>query len=286
MRYARYWIFVLFLTQACLGDPPLAMVTKIHGAVRVKGQNLELLSYLSENDQADLAPDSSLTLSYVKGGVRATVVGPARIQVQGNKPVLLTGKPDQLQLVQPDKRVGVALPANVDLGSGGSLRRGEVSLHLSRKLLPGLQSVDFSALPSYRTFRLEVENSSTFERVFESEEAQNGSFSIPDGCLKPGQSYDFLLQATSDGGTTKEVREESVVVLSQELADGLRQKADEVAHTPTQSPAGVELLALYLSYGLDREALQLVDRLSEGKDSATRLHELRKTLRSRLQYQP
>lgn len=286
MRAIKLVFLILTFLQAGLCETPTAMVTKVHGKVTVNGKPLELLSYLSASDQANVPQGAQLTLSYVKGGARATVTGPAMVQAGADKPSLVSGKPGQLQVAQPSKRVGVALPSDVNLNIGGSLRRGEVSLHLSRKILPGPQKIVFSALPAYSSFRLVVENSSTYEGVYKSEQPEAYAFTIPAGRLQPGQSYDFLLQATSDGGATKEVREEAVVVLSEDLARPLRQKAEEFALAPAQSAAGVELLALYLSYGLDRDALELLSKLEQDSENSKRLEELKQSLRTRLQYQP
>lgn len=285
MRLFKIALMIVLLVQIGLAESPLVLVTKVDGKVQSGGKPLELLSYLSDGDKALVAQGAQLTLSYVKGGLRATIIGPATVEVKSDKPALISGNPSQLKLAQPAKRIGAVLPSNLDLGSGGSLRRGEVSLHLSRKIMPGEQRIEFTALPNFKDFRLIVENSSSFEKVYESESPVNGAFVIPASKLSPGQSYDFLLQATSEAGGSKEIKEESVAVLNRDLADKLLQQAEEVSKANNEEPDVTELLALYLSYGLDREALRLVERLSSASDPNDRLQELKKTLRGRLQYQ-
>lgn len=284
MRIFKLLALIAVSVQLALANSPVALVTEIEGGVQSHGRPLELLSYLSKDDLAVVAQGGKVTLSYIKGGLRATVVGPATILLKEGEPALLKGEPSQLSLIKPPKRVGAALPSNLDLGSGGSLRRGELALHLPRKVMPGEQRVEYSARPSFKTFRLVVENSSTFERVFESEAPVNGAFLIPASKLSPGNSYDFLLQGTSEAGGTAETKEESVVVMSGELADNLAELARKVSKAGAAGPESAELLALYLSCGLDLEALRLVERLTSDSEPSARLHSLKKTLRARLQY--
>lgn len=284
MRLLKISTVLFLLLQICLANSPVALVTKVDGKVQSNGKPIELLSYLANGEKALVANGAHLHLSYVKGGLRATVTGPATIEVKEGEPVLVTGKPAQLQVTRPSKRVGSTLPTNLDLGSGGSLRRGEIALHLSRKIMPGEQRIEFTALPSFREFRLVVENSSSFETVYESDSPSQGFFVIPAGKLASGQSYDFLLQATSPSGS-KEVKEESIAVLSEDITQRLQQQTAELQDTQPDTPETAELLALYLSYGLDREALALVEKLAKTSEPGGRLSDLRGTLRNRLQYQ-
>jgi hypothetical protein len=259
------------------------MVTKLEGRATQNGQNLELLSYLAVGDTAEVVDKGVLVLSYVKGGLRATATGPCRIKLGSEGPTLLAGQNSQLSIVKPERRVGAALPSHLDISSGGAIRRGELALHLSRKLLPGEQRVPFSALPSFREFRLVVSNASTFVPVLTTEEFRDMSFTIPEGALEPGQSYEFLLQGTTDTGQSFEFEEKGVVVLSPEIAERLNQtKANS---NSAELPEATELLALYLQYGLDQQALDSVNLLLKNGPSHQSLLDIRSKLETRLNYQ-
>ena len=283
MKTSLILILSLLLSTACLAQNPVALVTKLQGKATSQGQELQLLSYVQSDQQASVAAGGQVVFSYIKGGLRATAIGPCTVALKADGPQLVKGASKQLTIVRPESRRGAVLPEHLDLGSGGHLRRGELSLHLSGKLLPGEQTVVYSALPSFTSFRLTVSNSSTYEDVYESEDVTAHSLVIPAGKLKPGQTYDFLLQASTDSGQNMEAEKQGVVVLSQEVAEKL-QTLEKTADSSSHFEAQAELLAVYLKYGLDLEALEKVQKLLQQSQNDTRLEEIKNVLLSRLEY--
>lgn len=274
-------VTVLLLSFVAWAETPVAMVTKLKGKATLQGQPLQLLSYLNSDDKAQVSAGSEVVFSYIEGGVRATVNGPCTVRFTPEGPLLTSGKPEQLKLKRPARRVGSTLPSHLDLGTGGHLRRGELSLHLSGKLLPGEQEIEISALPSFQFFYLTVSNSSTFEDVFEAEVSSH-TLKLPAGILKAGQSYDFLLEGTTTSGTTQELKKDGVVVLSEDVVERIRESEKQV--DPSDFESRVELLAVYLKHGLDRQSLKCVDSLLSTTGANSRLLEIRKLLRHRLNY--
>lgn len=275
---------LFLLLQPTSAETSLAMVTKVKGEGTAQGQKLKLLSYLAEGDKAKITSDSEFVFSYISGGLRAKIVGPCQVEFKKSGPVLLSGKKDQLTISRPKKRVGVALPSDLALGEGGHIRRGELSLHLSRKLLPGEQTIKFSGLPSFETFHLVISNASTYADVFENEVSKGQEFNIPKGTLRPGQSYDFLLQATTNTGQTMEVEAESVVVLSEDIASQLAGFPVPASVGAEQFPEATEVLSIYLTHGLDAEALQITQVMLKTAGDNPRLLEIEKNLKQRLQF--
>ncbi|HIB65732.1 MAG TPA: hypothetical protein EYO33_11650 [Phycisphaerales bacterium] len=272
----------LLLSTACLAQNPVALITKIQGKATSQGQELQLLGYVQSHQNAILEAGSQVVFSYIKGGLRATAVGPCTVSLKPGGPELLKGSANQLSVLRPESRRGAVLPDHLDLGSGGHLRRGELALHISGKLLPGEQTIVYSALPSFTRFRLTVSNSSTFEDVYESDDLTAHSVTIPQGKLEPGQTYDFLLQGSTETGQNMEAEKQGVVVLSQDVADKLEALQD-TAESSSNFEAQTELLAVYLKYGLDLEALDSVQKLLQ-QSQDDRLEEIKNVLLSRLEY--
>ena len=282
MRTTLILILGLLLTTTCVAQSPVALVTKLQGKATSQGQALQLLGYVQSGQSATLEAGSQVVFSYIKGGLRATAVGPCTVSLKPEGPQLLKGSAKQLSILRPESRRGAVLPDHLDLGSGGHLRRGELALHLSGKLLPGEQTVVYSALPSFTSFRLTVSNSSTFEDVYESEDLKAHSVTIPEGKLQPGQSYDFLLQGSTETGQNMEAEKQGVVVLSQDVADKL-QALESASESSSNFEAQAELLAVYLKHGLDLEALDTVQKLLQ-RSHDERLEEIKNVLLSRLEY--
>lgn len=276
---------VAALVQTATAQQPVALVTKLQGQATQSGQPIQLLGYLNLGSEAKLDSNGEMVLSYLDGDVRVSAVGPCRIKLGKDGPTLLEGTADQVVVKKAGKRVGAVLPSHLDIGTGGHLRRGELNLHLSDRLLPDASEVPYSSLPSFRIFHLTVSDASSFEEVLELEREGEGPFAIPPGTLEPGKSYDFLLQATSDSGSTKEVEKRSVVVLGEDLSHRLDALATAVESPDSQYAERAELLAVYLQHGLDTLALEQVERLLEQSSDNSRLKEIREILRGRLQYQ-
>lgn len=271
------------LSHTALAEKPLAMITKIKGTGTTSGQNMRLLSYLNLGDKAKVTKGSEVVFSFLNGKIRATATGPCELQLTNKGPVLLSGQAKQLRIESPNKRVSAVLPSELELGKGGHIRRGELALHLSEKLLPGKQNLKVSGLPSFETYYLTVTNASTFEDVYEAEIKKGDSFPIPSGILEAGQSYDFLVQATSAWGQTFEV-EETSVVLSDELSQSLQPHLLSTKISEAQFPQATELLVVYIQHGLDQQALETVEELLEVDNTHPKLIELRHNLRRRLRY--
>lgn len=281
MTRAASLLFVFFLTTGPLWAAPIAMVTEVKGHLTAQGKTVPLLGYIEPTVPVELKAGSHATFSYVTGGVRVKASGPCILRLQPDGPVVDKGDKTLVQVTRPAKRVGQNLPSDLDLSSGGHLRRGELTLSLPSKLLPGRQLVSYSAMPSLREFRLTVANSSTFEEVFQGDQVGSGPFELSAGTLKPGQSYDFLLQGTSDSGQTLEI-EQTAVVLSEEIAQGLREEALLAAERPGDFAAQTELLARYLRHGLDDLALGQTETLLSSAPDDSQLLELREKLRTRM----
>ena len=243
---------------------------------------MKLLSKLSEGDSADLSENSKFTFSYVSGGLRAQAVGPCRVTFTKAGPVLVTGQKDQLTITRPQKRVGVSLPTAANLVEGGHIRRGELSLQISRKILPGEQRINFSGLPSTQTFHLTVSNASTYVDVFEGEAVKGQSFLLPKGLLRPGQSYDFHLQGLSSSGQS-EVEKEKVVVLSEDIASRLAGITIPESVGPENFAEATELLSIYLEHDLDVEALQLTQMMLKSASDHPELLTIEENLKQHLQ---
>lgn len=282
----RFWILAFLtaiLIAPVLADQPVAMVTNLKGEATSNGEPLQLLSYLDSGQEAQIGAGSQVVFSYIQGGMRATVTGPCKVSLQPSGPKLTKGKATQIKVKKPKERTGAVLPSNLDLGSGGHLRRGELTLHVSGKLLPGEQVLEFSALPSFKTFYLTITNSSTFTEAFDSGELSVRELTLPSGTLEAGESYDFLLQATSDSGETKEWERQGVVVLSNDVSQKIRSLQSQ-GETAEDFETRAELLAVYLKHGLDREALGMVKSLLASSDSNARLVEIQNVLLRRMDY--
>lgn len=278
--FVKAIILCLLSTLPLLAEQSLALVTEVEGKVhRADKAQLQLLDYLGPGDKAVVEGGGRLVVSYVKGGLRATAVGPCVVQVNENGPVLLKGKSSQLSSSQPAKRVGHRLPSKFETQSG-SIRRGVLDLHLPRKFLPGPIEVKFTALPMLTDFELIVFDSTTNQEVYSQELASGHSFLIPADALKSGAAYDFEIAAS--GG--KEASVKGRVIVSESLAAELEEQIAE-RKAATDFPTKAELLSIYLGHGLDDRALPLVEELLEQNQGQEKLEEIQRNLRSMLNYQ-
>ena len=278
--FVKAILVTLLLAIPSLANDSLAMVTVVKGTVLNSNKaQLQILDYLASGEKAVVSKDSELVLSYVKGGVRATVTGPCTIQVNDAGPVVLEGKKSQLVSTRPAKRVGYQLPPKFETQSG-SLRRGELEIHLPRKFLPGEIEVPFTALPLYSDFYLTVYDATSKEEIYEQElEEGKKSFLIPAGKLKAGGVYDFDISAS--GG--KNVMAERRVVVGESLAEQLQDQI-EARTASSDLAAKSELLSIYLGNGLDDRALSLVDSMLEKNKNLERLQTIRENLLFMMNY--
>jgi hypothetical protein len=283
VRTAQILTILIILCQApAWCDTPLALVTKVEGKAVCADQKLDYLTYLGAGDVVVVSPSSQIALSYVKGGLRATVSGPCRIKMTPEGPTMLEGSASQLHSTQPNRRIGMILPSNLDISSGGTLRRGEISLHVSRQLLPGAHEIGFSALPSYGAFKLSISNSKSLRPTLEQEVTGREPFRIPDGLLQAGQCYDFWLQAVAENGDVKELEIKSVLVLEQPLAEQLEAHRLAAHESSDRISATTELLALYLYHHLDQLALDCAEDLLRNSQAKTNLANVATNLRNQL----
>jgi hypothetical protein len=273
-------VLLLTLFQAGLAESPLALVTDVKGQATRGEESLQLLTYLHAGDKATVSEEGKLVISYVEGGLRATVDGPCVVEIRKDGPVKVSGT-KQAHHQQAPERVGYKLPSNVDLGNPGATRRGELSLHISRKMLPGEQEIKFSAIPALSDFQLTISDANSYEEVYAEETEHGRSFTIPEGVLKAGRTYEFRL--ASSGGLEIQT-DQPIAVLSDDLAARIGKRLAE-RDGALSIPAKVELLAICEQYNLDHRALELVQELLKEVGPSQRLVKDQKKLRALLDYE-
>ena len=247
-RTIWFWLSCLFLVSVgSSAEENIAMITSMTGSVTSQGTQLEILDFVKSDQKATLERGSTATFSYVAGGKRFTVQGPCTVRFSEQGPQK-AGSGGGIQGVVPSKRQGTDLTSSFNLDFGGQVRRGEVHLHMSRALLPGGQVIDVTATPAFTSFYFSVFDST--QRKFQSEELTESEWKVPDGVLKPGETYEFILEATTDSGRREVIRATNVRTLDSESAKIVRQ-AMEARQEESDMLNQIELLAIFLRFELD-----------------------------------
>lgn len=270
------WLFTSL--QSAWAQESLALVTTVKGEVNSQGHALQSLDFLDDQQVVSVSEGGILALSYVKGGTRVTVTGPAQVRLDSAKPRLLQGTPAQLTVTKAKRRAGVALPDKVDFRDSGALRRAVFGLFLPRKVLPGAQQFAYSVPTGSRETRLWVFDASSQQEAYRGEPADGSVFRLPAGALKAGHSYEFVLEARDAAGKTTQYKTEPVVVVvTEEVANEL-----EVLSKNHNLTDRVEYLMNLNEIGLDQQALTVVESLLQEGLTGKSLSRLRRGLRSQL----
>lgn len=256
------------------------MLTAGSGVTTEDGTRLHRLKYVERNQNASVQAGATATFSYIRGGGRFTITGPCQVTFLESGPQKTGGK-GSIERYLPSKRVGKELPPELNLKFGLHVRRGELHLHLPRCTLPEKQSVSFSATPAFTRFYLTVFDSQG--RKFESEELKDKSWQIPEDLLKPGETYEFILEGFTDSGRREELEPKKVIVLDAAAA-ALVLQATRSRQDGSDPVGQMELLAFYLRYRLDAHALRTLRRIPSLVKSDRFLRETEKALETQMEY--
>lgn len=256
-----------------------AMLTGRSGVVLKDGKRLNLLQYVQVGNTVDVESDSEAVFSSCRRGERFVLNGPCKVVFRKSGPEMARGSGSLKRQTFEDRRRMVPSELSVTY-VGCTFFRGEPRLHLSGNLLPEEQAVDFTPVDfeSFHPLAFDSEGAS-----YEFTDFRDGSFFIPDGVLKAGQEYEFILEASSGAGSSVTSEQVDVAVLSDSDSQLIWQAIKQRETDSTQA-ARLELLAYYLKYDLLTRALRLLSSHPSFAENDDNLGQIESNLRERLYY--
>ena len=236
----------------------VGLVTQLTGQARSQGEPVHYLQYLKLDQELTLSDDSSAVVSFVRGGRRVSLVGPCSVKLKIDGAVTLEGH--EAHLIVPTKRTRASqIPAKRDLSTSGAIRRGGLELFLGHRILPSADKLYFTAFPGQNDFVVTVFDSQS-RKTAELVTQDAGCLSLEQGTLKPGESYEFVLDGYSPGGQSSKDHQMDVRVLTPEEEEEFREYERFVLEAGTEVDKS-ELLVQYLELSLHQEAMELVEEL-------------------------
>ncbi len=184
MRTRFLSILLLLLLQPTLGEADfVALICDLKGTAEWRAdsqtiwQSASILGRLGDRAELRLDAGTTVTINFVRGGSRATLLGPCRAELSEESVRLLEGDPQSLSVLKPKKRVGTLYPKALNLNRMGGLVRpqdsGEPRWTTDAVVLPGKNRLTWQTSPRYRFYQVELtsdadEQTSVLERTEES----------------------------------------------------------------------------------------------------------------------
>ena len=266
----RWFLFLTIL--AGLSGPalarPAAMVTELRGSVTSSDKALQLFDTLEPGQVIVLPSGATLSLSFLDGGLRGLLQGPARFQLQPGGVKRLQGSgQQQIQRPQPDRAPGISGDFNWDRMAG--LRREDLGWTGDRCFPGELAELHWTTPDDLDEVEIVVEQLPDYQRVYKGTVAARPcSLSLK---LESGKTYQCHLRGFSPRRTA-EAAEWSIRTLSSSEAADLARREERSQQGSTVDQ--MEHCGWLLQQGLQSRAQKLAAELLKRYPEQTRLREL------------
>lgn len=273
---------LLCATAALAQDSPSAFIADVKGKVRFQKpqaawQDARIMTTLPAGSKLDLPNGSSVTLSFVKGGARKQVTGPATATVTASGVEGTSNVVDRT----PGARAAVLMPNNVNIQQMGGMRSraGARGLRITSDEVTSdvRPTFTWTAEQPYDRFDVIVydtaDDATVYKATFGGDKHQ---ITLPKTtCLQYGHTYTVQLTGYQEGSRTQ-AEEFTLDVLDEAAAKKVteaRQAADEqFKAAPEDVTPLVLLMTVYSDNSLYTPALEVAQQIALLRPEDTNLY--------------
>ena len=237
------------------------MITLVKGKPKV-----QLFDVLNTGQQLRLPAESEVILSFLEGGARYRVIGPALVVVDKKGPKALEGK---VVAVDGAKNPEVAVLGNFNWDRMAAVKREDLQWRIDPSLSQSTVELLWHAPEDLTEVEIVVEKLPNFERIHKGVCSAKGPLKLN---LEPGSHYSLQLRGFSPRRTV-EAAEQKLYVLSNKELQQLCE-LEKSARLQQEPAALVELCGVLLQKGLRTQARSLASELLAVYPGQARLQQL------------
>jgi len=290
-------LIAIFIAAGCAfaQGKPAALVTDLKGKADVQAgtawKPVAIMAAVPASATVRVAAGGQITLTFVKGGVRAQVSGPSSVRVDETGVTLISGDKSAVKSTAPQSRGAIQLAAGVNIQQVGGVRTRaqirEVLITSDQFTIDARPTITWNAAGTFDRFDAgATENAEPFTELLKvSAPGTARSVTLPEGkSLLAGKQYDVYVTGWRGRGRVEHAQ--ILELLDAETAAGIvaaRKEAEaQFAASPQDITPLVLLIGVYTDNNLFGPAIEVSKNILavRGADPslyllAARLYELR-----------